>query len=156
APIDGIVGRNYCTVGNLVTQDQTLLTTIVSQGPVYAYFDLDERTYLSVRQALQDSAINAKKPADMPVAVGLANEDGFPHEGKLDFVDNRADPATGAVTMRAVVPDPGHLMRPGLFARIRVTVGAPRKALLVPEEAIGSDLGQKVVYVVDEGNKVVT
>jgi multidrug efflux system membrane fusion protein len=156
APIDGVVGRNRYTPGNLVTQDQTLLTTIVSRDPMYAYFDVDERTFLSLRRAIRDGTIKAAKGAEVPVAVGLANEDGFPHEGKLDFVDNRVDPQTGALTVRAVVPDPEHLLRPGLFARVRLTVGAPRKVLLVPEEAIGSDLGQKFVYVVDEGNKVVS
>ena len=91
---------------------------------------------------------------EVPVAVGLANEDGFPHAGRLDFVDNRVDPETGALTLRAVLPDAERLLRPGLFARVRLAVGAPRTALLVPEEAIGSDLGRKVVYVVDEGNRV--
>jgi multidrug efflux system membrane fusion protein len=155
APIDGVVGRNRCTVGNLVTQDQTPLTTVVSRDPMYAYFDVDERTFLSLRRTIRDGKIKAAKATEVPVAVGLANEDGFPHKGRLDFVDNRINPQTGAVTVRAVVPDAEHLLRPGLFARVRLEVGAPRQALLVPEEAIVSDLGQKVVYVVDEGNKVV-
>jgi multidrug efflux system membrane fusion protein len=156
APIDGAVSRNHSTAGNLVTQDQTLLTTIVGRDPMYAYFDVDERTFLSLLRAIRDGKIKAAKAGEVPVAVGLANEDGFPHEGRLDFVDNRVDPQTGAVTVRAVVRDPDQLLRPGLFARVRLTVGAPRKVLLVPEEAIVSDLGQKVVYVVDEGDKVVS
>jgi multidrug efflux system membrane fusion protein len=163
APIDGIVSRNQFTTGNLVTQDSTLLSTIVSQGPVYAYFDMDERAYLNVRRAMQSGKLKSTTASEVPVAVGVANEDGFPHQGKLNFVDNRVDPGTGAIKMRAVLPNAGRVLVPGLFARVRLVVGEPRKALLVPEEAIvvseeaiGSDLGQRIVYVLDEGNKVVS
>ncbi len=156
APIDGLVGRNHITVGNLVTQDTTLLTTIVGQGRMYAYFDMDERTYLRVRRAIQEARIKAMKASALPVAVGLAHEDGFPHEGTIDFVDNRVDPETGTLKVRAVVLDTKRLLRPGLFARVRLAVGEPHKALLLPEEAIGSDLDQRIVYVLDAGNKVTT
>jgi multidrug efflux system membrane fusion protein len=154
APIDGVVGRNHYTVGNLVTQDTTSLSTIVSQGPMYVYFDMDERSYLNVRRMIHDGKIKARNASEAPVAVGLANEDGFPHHGKLDFVDNRVDPASGALKMRAILPDTGRVLRPGMFARVRVAMSEPRKALLVPEDAIGSDRGQKVVYVIDAENKV--
>jgi RND family efflux transporter MFP subunit len=153
APIDGVVGRNYATIGNLVTQDNTVLSTIVGQGRMYVYFDVDERTFLNLRQAIKNGKIKTRRATEQPVAVGLANDEGFPHQGKLDFVDNRVDPQTGSLRMRAVLADARQLLKPGLFARVRLTVGEPRQALLVPEEAIGSDLGRKFVYVVDDANK---
>ena len=111
----------YFTVGNLVEQDKTLLTTVVSKDPMYAYFDMDEKTFLDVRQAIRDGKIKAKKPTELPVAVGLANEEGFPHKATLNFVDNHVDPKTGTVRLRVVLPNGDGLFVPGLFVRVRVT-----------------------------------
>ncbi len=164
SPIDGIVGRYYNTVGNLVVQDQTLLTTVVSKDSMYAYFDLDERTYLTVRQAIRDGKVKAKKLAELPVAVGLVSEEGFPHKGTLDFVDNHVNPKTGAVRPRVVLSNGDGLFVPGLFVRIRLTTGDPYKALVVPERAVVSpqDIGvilpgapeKKLVYVVNDKDKL--
>ena len=106
APIDGQVGRHYVTPGNLVTQDQTLLTTIVSLDPMYVYFDIDEATALRVRQAIQDGPIEHSGKGRISVLMGLPTEKGFPHEGKIDFVDNRVNPTTGSLLVRGVFPNP--------------------------------------------------
>jgi RND family efflux transporter MFP subunit len=121
APVSGRVGRRLVDSGNVVRADGTMLTTIVGKDPMYVYFDVDERTYLDLRRALRDGKVKAAKLEDLPVAVQLANEEGFPHQGKLDFVDNRADPTKGTIRMRAVLPNADGLLVPGLFAQVRLT-----------------------------------
>jgi multidrug efflux system membrane fusion protein len=107
SPIDGQVSRYYLTVGNLVNQDQTLLTTIVSLDPMYAYFDMDERTLLNIRQAIYEGKITPPGPgADLPVLMGLQNEEGYPHKGTVNFVNNQVNSTTGSITMRGVFPNP--------------------------------------------------
>jgi len=149
SPIDGTVGRYHFTAGNLVIQDETLLTTVVSKDPMYAYFDMDERTFLNLRQAIRDGKIK-EKPTELPVAVGLANEDGFPHKGKIDFVDNQVDPKTGTIRLRVVLPNGDGQYVPGLFVRVRLTTSDPYKALLVWEDAVCFRAGRKFVYVVND------
>jgi multidrug efflux system membrane fusion protein len=161
APIDGQVSRYYLTLGNLVSQDQTLLTTVVSLDPIYAYFDVDEPTVLRVRRAINEGRIQAREVNHIPVLMGLQGEDGFPHEGHVNFVNNQVNPTTGSMLVRAVFdnPLPPHgrrLMSPGMFVRIRLPIGEPHQALLVIDRAIGSDQGLKFVYVVDQENKVQT
>jgi RND family efflux transporter MFP subunit len=121
APVAGRVGRRSVDPGNIVKADDTILTTIVGKGPMYVYFDVDERTYLNLRRAMRDGKIKAAKEEELPVAVGLANEGDFPHRGKIDFVDNRVDPNKGTIRMRAVLPNTDGLLVPGLFARVRLT-----------------------------------
>jgi multidrug efflux system membrane fusion protein len=159
--IDGRVSRYYLTVGNLVSQDTTLLTTVVSEDPLYAYFDVDERTLLRiVRDMLPKEEVDLLKSKQVPVLMGLADEEGFPHTGYIDFADNVVNSATGTVTARGVfanppVPPSGRrLLRPGMFVRIRLPLGKPRQALVVCEKALGTDQGQKYLYVVDAQNVV--
>ena len=162
APISGKISRTQITEGNLVSADTTLLTTIVSVDPMYAYFNVDERTLLTIRKAVRDGktkVVNDKEK--IAVKMGLAIDVGYPYEGTVDFIDNRVDPSTGTIHMRGVFAnledDSGkRMLTPGLFARIRVPLGEPRPALLVTERAIGTDQGRKFVYVVDDKNEVVS
>ena len=160
SPIDGKVSRYYLTPGNLAIQDQTLLTTVVSQEPVYAYFDLDEPTLLEIRRAINEGKIERPaKGANIPVLMALQKEEGFPHRGSLDFVNNVVNPSTGTISIRGVFPNPlpkkgTRLISPGMFVRIRLPIGKPHDALLVIDRAVGSDQGLKFVYVLDSGNKI--
>jgi multidrug efflux system membrane fusion protein len=160
SPIDGQVSRYYYTLGNLVTQDTTVLTTVVSQDPMYAYFDIDERTMLQIlRSTILVGQTDPLATKDVPVLMSVADEDGFPHVGYVNFANNTVDPSTGTLTARGVFANPvastgRRLLRPGMFVRIRLPLGKPHPALLVNEQAIGTDQGQKFLYVVDEQNKV--
>jgi membrane fusion protein, multidrug efflux system len=153
APIDGQVSRYYVTEGNLVQQDVTLLTTIVSVDPIYAYADLDEHTVLHGRELIREGKATASG-ADLVVRLGLANEEGFPREGTVNFVDNQVSPKTGTLRVRAVFSNQDQFLSPGLFARLRIPIGEPHEALLVTDRAIDTDQGQKIVYIVDQDNKV--
>ena len=106
SPIDGQVSRYYLTLGNLVNQDQTLLTTIMSLDPIYAYFDMDERTLLQIHKAILEGKITVPADGDIPVLLGLQNEDGFPHKGTINFVNNHVNSTTGSITMRGVFANP--------------------------------------------------
>jgi membrane fusion protein, multidrug efflux system len=151
APIGGRIGRRLVDPGNMVYQDQTLLAVLVSEEPMYVSFDSDERTYLRLRRSMPAGELQTRK---LPVAIGLADEDGFPHRGVLDFGANRVDPDTGAISLRATLANNDHLLVPGMFVRVRLTLGAAYKALLVSDRAIASDQARKFVYVVDPENKV--
>jgi membrane fusion protein, multidrug efflux system len=149
SPISGRVSKAEITVGNLI--DATaILTSVVSTDRIYASFDGDEDTYLRV-------AGTAQKGTPVTVKVGLANETGFPHEGKLEFVDNRLDPATGSVRMRATFANTDRELVPGLFARVQLDGGngpkAQSTALLISDRAVGTDQSRKFVYVIGADNK---
>ncbi len=160
SPIDGIVSRYYYTLGNLVNQDQTLLTTVVSFDPMYAYFDMEERIVLRIRGMINAGTI--KVPPDrtnIPVYMALEGEEGYPHAGTLDFVNNTVNPSTGTISVRGVFPNPlppggRRLLTPGMFVRIHLPIGSPQPALLVVDRALGSDQGLKFVYVMDPDNTV--
>ena len=149
APISGRVSKAEITVGNLIDAS-AILTSVVSTDHIYASFDGDEDTYLRV-------AGTAQKGTPVTVKVGLANETGFPHEGKLEFVDNQLDPATGSVRMRATFANTDRQLVPGLFARIQLDGGngphAQSTALLISDRAVGTDQSRKYVYVVGLDNK---
>jgi multidrug efflux system membrane fusion protein len=151
APIDGRVGKAEITVGNLI-DPSAVLTSIVSDGPIYAAFDGDESTYLRIGSSAQAGKA-------VTVRVGLAGETGFPHEGKLQFVDNKLDVHTGAVRMRALLANADNALAPGLFARVQIETGnatgsgARTDAILVSDRAIGTDQNRKFVFVVGAGNK---
>jgi membrane fusion protein, multidrug efflux system len=153
APIDGRAGRYNLSPGNLVTQDQTVLTTIVSLDPVYAYFDVAERTLLRMRKANVAGGPNHPEAgAEMLAFLNLADEKGFLHRGTVNFVGNHVDPSTGTISMRAVFANPEskdatRLYVPGMFVRVRLPIGKPHSALLVINPALGSAQGTKFVYV---------
>ncbi len=159
SPINGRISRYYLTVGNLVNQDQTLLTTVVSLDPMYVYFDMDEPTLLRIRRAVNAGDIKPGKDGAVPLLMGLPGEDGFPHKGTINFVNNQVNPATGSIAVRGIFPNPQpkggtRLLSPGMFVRVRLPIGQPRQRLLVIDRAIGSDQDLKFVYVVDANNKV--
>jgi len=160
APVSGRVSRYVVTVGNLIRSgDQnggTLLTTIVSVDPMYAYFDVDEHTALRVRQLVREGKSDSPRDGGYLVSLGLANEEGHPHQGTIDFVDNQVNPKIGTIRLRGVFPNKEQVLLPGLFGRVRSPIGRPHKALLVSERAIDTDQGQKIVYVVDGDDTVVS
>jgi multidrug efflux system membrane fusion protein len=158
SPINGQVSRYYLTTGNLVNQDQTLLTTVVSLDPMYAYFDMDEPTLLRARRAVNEGRIKAPPSGAVAVYMGLQGEEGFPHAGTVNFVNNQVNATTGSIAVRGKFdntkpPNGTRLLSPGMFLRIRLPLGDPHPALLVIDRAIGSDLGHKYVYVKDKDNK---
>jgi membrane fusion protein, multidrug efflux system len=160
SPIDGQSSRYYKTLGNLVNQDQTLLTTVVSVDPMHVFFEIDEPTLLRYLRGINEARGQTPKDgAKMPVSMGLQGEDGFPHVGTINFVNNQSNLTTGTTLVRGIFPNPlpkvGHrLLSPGMFAKIRLPIGAPHQALLVRDRAIASDQGLKYVYVIDADNKV--
>jgi RND family efflux transporter MFP subunit len=160
APVSGRVSRYVVTVGNLIQSgDQnggTLLTTIVSVDPMYAYFDVDEHTVLRVRQMVREGKAKSARETELPVSLGLTNENGYPHVGTINFVDNQVNPKTGTLRLRGVFPNKDEALLPGYFGRVRVPIGFPHQALLVSDRALDSDQGQKILYVVNEKNEVVS
>jgi multidrug efflux system membrane fusion protein len=142
SPINGRVSKAEVTPGNLV-DGAVILTSVVSNNPIYASFDGDEDTYLRVARV-------AQKGAPVMVKVGLANEEGFPHSGKLEFVDNTLDAKTGSVRMRATFDNSDNTLVPGLFARVQLGGGdgAQTRAILISDRAVGTDQNRKFVYVI--------
>jgi len=159
APISGRISRKLVTEGNLIQPGSvggTPLTTIVSIDPIYAYFDVDERTVLRVRQLISEGKADSARDGTVPVQLALATEQGFPHEGVIDFVDNQVNPKTGTLRLRGVFRNSSEQLVPGMFGRVRVPIGRPHDALLVNERAIDNDQGQKILYVLNEQNEVTT
>jgi RND family efflux transporter, MFP subunit len=157
APIDGQASRAEITRGNLVTGGNnggTLLTTIVSTDPMYVYFDGDEHAYLRYNQLARAGERPSSRTFANPVRVGLANEEGFPHEGHMDFVDNQLNVRTGTIRGRAVLDNKDGLFTPGMFARVQLLGTSEREAILIEERAIGTDQTQNFVLVVTADNKV--
>ncbi len=159
SPIDGKISRYYLTKGNLVNQDQTLLTTVVSVDPMYVYFDMDEPTLLRIRRAINDGLIAAPQEGKFLIDIGLQGEDGYPHQGSVNFFNNQVNANTGSISVRAQVDNakpPGgtRLMSPGMFVRIRLPIGQAHSALLVIDRAISSEQGLKYVFVTDAENKI--
>jgi len=149
SPVDGRTGRAQLTRGNLAQADQTVLTSVVSQDPLYVYFDCDEQSYLRFQERADRG--NGVSSAN-PVHVALANETGFPHVGKIDFLDNEVNPSTGTIRARVILPNPDHLLTPGLYARVQLESTSTVQALLVDDKAILTDQNQQYVYVVGPGN----
>jgi len=157
APITGRVGRPLITEGNLVVANQTVLTTIVSQGGVYAYFDVDELTWMKYDK---DKAKGADAPANgaekkrKDIEMAFVNEPGFPHHGEIDFYDNQLAKSTGTIQIRAKF-DEGSQLPSGAFVRLRVPVGDPKPGLLISDRAVATDQGLSYVWVVDKDQKIV-
>lgn len=160
SPIDGRAGRAMVTPGNLVSGGEmvpqaTLLTTVVSLDPVYVYFDADEQTYLRYSAMARSGERPSSRETPNPVFIGLASEEGFPHEGHMDFVDNQLDPATGTIRGRAVLENPDRIFTPGLFARVRLAGSGKFKAILVDDKAVLTDQDRRYVYVLGPNNVAV-
>ena len=146
APIAGRVSRAEVTVGNLVAAGNgPALTSLVSADRIYAAFDVDEQSYLKV--------VNSAQGKDLPIHLGLADEDGYSLEGRLSSVDNRLDASSGTIRLRALVDNPDGRLVPGLYARIRLGGASQRDALLVDEKAVGTDQAKRFVLVVGESNQ---
>ena len=144
APMAGRIGRTFVTAGTLVGVGTPVLATIVATDPVYVTFDLDERTFAAARAALT--------APEGELRIGLEGESGHPHSAKVDFVDNRIDPATGTIRLRALLKNPDGAFVPGAFARVRLPLSTPGPRVLVDQRAIATDQDSKYVLVVGEGN----
>lgn len=154
APISGRISRANVTLGNLVANGQTLLTTLVSLDPIYVRFDGDEQAYLRYTKMERDRTATGSKESTSPVLVGLADEAGYPHSGVMVFVDNEVDPQTGTIRTRARLDNHNRAFTPGLFARVRLLGDRKYDALLINDSAIGTDQTVKYVLVVGADNKV--
>ncbi|GMM67851.1 efflux RND transporter periplasmic adaptor subunit [Alteromonas sp. MTD1] len=149
APISGRISRANITEGNFVTAGQTELTRIVSTERLYAYFDIDEQTYLNYVSSSNVTSVNEK-----PVALRLANESDYQHWGQIDFIDNQVNGSTGTLRVRAVFKNEDGRLIPGLFAHLKLAGGTNEQGILIKEKAIGTDLNNKYVLVVNDENKV--
>ncbi len=160
APFDGRMGRTLVDAGNLVGGDgNTHLATIVSTDPIYAYFSLNEKDLLRVRKPQANNGAapeRGDKVRAIPLQLGLTNEEGFPHQGNLDFADTGVDPTTGTILLRGVFANASRALLPGLFVRIRAPIGESADALLVDDRAVGIDQRGRYVLVVNDQNKVET
>ncbi|HYE30436.1 MAG TPA: efflux RND transporter periplasmic adaptor subunit [Methylomirabilota bacterium] len=159
AAITGRISNARVTSGNLITggntQNATLLTTIVSLDPLYCYFEADEASALRYRQWHREGKRTSALFGNIPAEMALGNEQGFPHKGQVDFVDNQVNPATGTIRARAVFENPDRLMAPGFFARVRIPGVAEYEGLLIRDSAIGSDQGRPYVLVVGSNDVAV-
>jgi RND family efflux transporter MFP subunit len=154
SPIAGRIGRHLASVGNLVRADDTLLTTVVSLDPIHCYFAADERAYLRYARLSRAGERPSSREHANPVRVALADEREFAHEGKMDFVDNAFDQATGTIQGRAILPNSDGLFAPGLFASVRLLGRSGYPALQIPETAIATNQSQRFVFVVEGGRAV--
>jgi len=160
SPIAGRMSNTQIDPGNLVVADKTLLTTVVAVDPIYVEFNVDERTVLEVQESIRAKKVKSTAEAEVPIWVSLATDGSeYPYQGKIDFIDNRVNTSTGTLKVRAQFQNPeegGGQRRftPGLFVRVRVPVTDPRPALLVADRAVGSDLDQKYLYVVNDQKKI--
>jgi RND family efflux transporter MFP subunit len=164
APIDGLASRTQIDAGNLISPasgGEQLLTTIVQMDPIHVYFDVDQRAAQMYRDAAIKRGAASGKPQpkttremNIKVQFGLASEDGYPHEGVIEFIDNKVNPTTGTIALRGEAKNAERRFRPGFFARVRIATGDPYQAILVSERAIGTQQGQKYVLVVDDKDTV--
>jgi RND family efflux transporter MFP subunit len=155
APVTGRISRRLVDPGNLVNADNTVLTTIVQDDKLYAYFDVDERTYLDLVGSESPTQSTWLSGLQFPVQMRLANEEQFNRSGLVNFIDNRVNATTGTLRMRAVFDNARGYLRAGLFVRVRLPIGTPYETLLIPDEALQSDQGRQFVYVVNDNNEVV-
>lgn len=156
SPITGRVSRAYVTAGNLVSGTPgagTLLTSIVSVGEAYVYADVDEATVLTFKRLQREGRL-ATQGGRIPVEMGLGNEDGYPHHGYVESLDNRLDPRSGSLVLRMVFPNADGELVPGLFARVKLPVSAPEPKLLISDRSVGTDQSQKFVLTVAPDNTV--
>ena len=155
APINGRAGRAMVTAGNLVTagDSASVLTTLVSLDKVHVYFDADEGTFLRYAQMARKGERPSERDSELPVKVGLSGETGYPHEGKVDFLDNQVTRSTGTIRVRALLDNADRAFTPGLFARVQLLGSGQFQAMLIDDKAVLTDQDRKFVYVVDKDNK---
>jgi membrane fusion protein, multidrug efflux system len=157
SPINGRVSRAIVTEGNLVSSgpgEATLLTTVVSLDPVYAYFDADEQIFLKYTAGGGTDPRNRGRSSELPIRMARANDEGFPRQGRLDFLDNQLDGSTGTIRGRAVFRNTDGQLTPGLFVRLRLAGTGSYHGLLIQDRAVGTDLSKKFVYVVGPKHEI--
>ncbi len=156
APIDGRIGRRMVTEGNLVSGGlgASVLTNIVSINPIHAYIDANEQALLKYIRLDHSNKRTSSRDAKTPVFMALSDEEGYPHEGYIDFVDNRVDQTTGSIRARTIFANDEELLIPGVFVKIQIPGSAAEPRVLIPDAAIANDQTVKIVYVVGEGNKL--
>jgi multidrug efflux system membrane fusion protein len=154
SPIRGLISRELVTVGNLVQADTTLLTNIVSVDPIYAYFNVDERSVLKYERQVREGKMTDARSGGVPIYLQLETDPGFPHQGSIDFINNQFNSSTGTLQVRGLFPNADRVLISGAFVRIRVAGTPLHSALLVSDRAIGTDQGQKFVLVVEKDNIV--
>lgn len=159
APMAGRISRHQVSIGNLITGGEggtaTLLTTIVSLDPIYFNFDMSESDYLAYQRATEKGLMRSTRDNTVAVSLHLTDEKGWPHEGRLNFVENRVDRSSGTIRVRAVFPNPNLLFTAGQFGRIRIPGSEPYKAILIPDAAVVTDQSRKIVLTVNDENVVV-
>lgn len=160
SPLNGRISRSIPSVGDLITPATGQLTTIVSVDPIHLYFDMDEPTLQVLQKAVRDGKLKGPMEGEIPLLMGLTTDEGHPYRGKLDFIENQVDANTGTIRVRGVFSNPKsergpRALSPGFFARVRLPLGEPRKAVLVSERAIGRDQGSAFVYVVSPEHEVI-
>ncbi|MHC4232224.1 MAG: efflux RND transporter periplasmic adaptor subunit [Planctomycetota bacterium] len=154
SPVTGRVSRRFVDAGNLVSPTQnTLLTRVVAFDPMYVYFNISERLLSQILRR-SGKTDEERRQSGAKMMIGLSDESDFSHEGTIDFIDNRVDATTGTVQLRGEVPNKNRLLYPGMFVRIRIPSRQETPSLLVHEKAIGTDLGGKYVWIIDEKNVV--
>ena len=157
SPIDGRVGRAIVTAGNLVSSgpgEATLLTTIVSLDPMYASFDADEQTFQRYVNLAREGKRASARQIGLPIQMALPSDEGFPHRGELDFLDNQINSATGTIRGRAIFRNHDRSLTPGSFVRLRLPGSSSYRAHLIQDRAVGTDLDKRYVYVVGKDGKV--
>lgn len=155
APVSGRISRNLVDVGNLVgAGERTLLATIVNDDPVYVYFNVNERDLLNFQQSRDSGDAPTSRNGEPRICLGLSNQEGYPFEGRIDYIDNRLSQSTGTIQVRGVFANKDHRLLPGLFARIQAPVAHRESALLAPDSAVGSDQRGEFLLVVNAQNVV--
>ena len=155
SPIAGRISRRLVDPGNLIKADDTPLVTVMSLNPIFAYFDIDERSVLKMERLIREGKVESPRDSQYEVQFALADEEDYSRTGAIDFLDNHISPTTGTLRLRATVQNDDLLLAPGMFIRVHVPIGKPHPALLVPEEALGSDQGQRFLYVLNDKDEVV-
>jgi len=154
APIRGVLGRTLLTPGNLVSADSTLLSTIVSSDPIHVYFEVDENSLLEYRHKVRLGELDDPGKVDTPLSMGLGNEEGFPHPGRIDFIEPTNDSRTGSTVLRGTFRNESGILKPGLFARVQLAFSREKPTLVVPTVALAMDQQGRYVYVVNNEMKV--
>jgi RND family efflux transporter MFP subunit len=156
--ISGRLSRRMVDPGNLVVADSTMITSIVSQDPIYVYFDMDERTVLKIKRLVNEGKVQSRTDVEIPILGALADESetGYPHRGTINFSDNQLDTNTGTLNVRASLPNPKpRVFTPGMFMKVHLPVGRAYETMLIPEKAVGTDQESKYVFILDNDNKVI-